>query len=61
MFDHLTLITSHPGRVVYNGPFSEVGAYFTAGGSPPPVIGNPADFYLDLITPGVGRGGGGTG
>ena len=54
MFDHLTLITSMPGRVLYNGPFSEVGAYFTAGGSPPPVIGNPADFYLDVITPGVG-------
>ena len=24
MFDHLTLITSHPGGVVYNGLFSEV-------------------------------------
>lgn len=53
MFDHLTLITSQPGRVVYNGPFADVKAYFTAGGSPPPAVGNPADFYLDVITPGV--------
>jgi hypothetical protein len=31
-----------------------VAAYFTAGGSPPPAVGgNPADFYLDVITPGV--------
>jgi hypothetical protein len=53
MFDHLTLLTSHPGRVVYNGPFSGVAAYFTAAACPPPTVGNPADFYLDIITPGV--------
>ena len=54
MFDHLTLMTSHPGRVVYNGPFSEVKGYFTAAGcAPPPDTGNPADFYLDVITPGT--------
>ena len=53
MFDHLTLMTSHPGRMVYNGPFGEVAAYFATGGSPPPTIGNPADFYLGVITPDV--------
>jgi ABC-type multidrug transport system ATPase subunit/ABC-type multidrug transport system permease subunit len=53
MFDHLTLITSDPGRVVYNGPFCDVAGYFEAKGSPVPANCNPADFLLDAITPGV--------
>lgn len=28
-------------------------SYFTAAGKSPPTVGNPADFYLDIITPGV--------
>jgi len=53
MFDHLLLLTAHPGRVVYNGTFIGVAGYFADAGHPPPKIGNPADFYLDIITPGA--------
>lgn len=53
MFSHLTLITSNPGRIVYNGAFADAAEYFAAAGSPVPANCNPADFLLDVITPGV--------
>lgn len=54
LFDSLILLTSNPGRAVYNGPRSQADAYFAAGGSPVPTTGcNAADFFLDVITPGA--------
>ena len=53
MFDHLVLMTSNPGRAVYNGPFADAAQYFADAGHPPPKASNPTDFYLDIITPDV--------
>ncbi|KAL1499710.1 hypothetical protein AB1Y20_011905 [Prymnesium parvum] len=51
LFDHLLLLTSEPGRVVYNGPMREAFAYYADVGHPVPSFVNPADFYLDLVSP----------
>jgi ABC-type multidrug transport system ATPase subunit len=53
MFDHLVLMTSNPGRFVYNGPFRDAAQYFSDAGFPPPKFGNPTDYYLDVITPDI--------
>ena len=53
MFDHLVLMTSNPGRAVYNGPFAGAAQYFADAGHSPPKVGNPTDFYLDIITPDI--------
>ena len=53
MFDSLILLTSSPGRCVYNGAFADAASYFAAAGSPVPSRANPADFFLDVITPGA--------
>ena len=53
MFDSLILLTSNPGRAIYNGKFAGAAAYFAAAGAPVPSKGNPADFFLDVITPGA--------
>lgn len=53
MFDELLLLTSQPGRVVYNGTFCKVAGYFAEAGFKPPMFSNPADHYLDVITPEV--------
>mmetsp|Transcript_12595 Transcript_12595/g.47076 ORF Transcript_12595/g.47076 Transcript_12595/m.47076 type:complete len:638 (+) Transcript_12595:47-1960(+) len=53
MFDHLLLMTANPGRVVYNGPFRDAAAYFTKAGHSPEKVGNPSDYYLDVITPDI--------
>lgn len=53
MFDHLLLMTSSPGRVVYNGPFKDAAGYFTAAGHSPGKVVNPTDYFLDVITPDI--------
>jgi ATP-binding cassette subfamily G (WHITE) protein 2 len=53
LFDQLVLLTSQPGRVVYNGPMSGAAAYWEIVGYPAPPGANPADHFLDLITPGA--------
>ena len=53
LFDRLLLLTSCPGRMVYNGPFDQAAAYFAKAGHPVPQRCNPADYYLDIITPGA--------
>ena len=53
MFDSLILLTSNPGRLVYNGPFRDAVKYVEAAGFGAPKACNPADFLLDLITPGA--------
>jgi hypothetical protein len=52
LFDHLILLTSCPGRVVYNGPMSSTEQYWKECGHPVPEHANPTDFFLDLVTPG---------
>jgi len=52
LFDDLILLTSEPGRVVYQGPMKEAHEHYTKVGYPPPPYGNPADFYLDMVSPG---------
>merc|ERR1712176_66334 len=53
LFDHLILLTSQPGRVVYNGPMSEVVEHMDKVGYPVPVGANYMDHFLDLVTPGA--------
>jgi len=53
LFTHLILLTSQPGRVVYNGPMSEATAYCEAVGLPVPPGHNYADHLLDVVTPGA--------
>jgi len=53
MFDSLVLLTSNPGRMVYSGPFADAVSYVTKAGFPPPRTCNPADYLLDIITPGA--------
>jgi ATP-binding cassette subfamily G (WHITE) protein 2 len=52
-FHHLMLLTSGPGRMVYNGSMSAALAYWESVGYPVPIHANPTDFYMDLITPGT--------
>ena len=44
MFDHLVLMTSNPGRAVYNGPFADAAQYFADAGHPPPQGEQPHGF-----------------
>lgn len=53
LFDTLMLLTSHPGRVVYNGPMREAQEYFKERKRPVPLNVNPTDYFLDVITPGT--------
>lgn len=53
LFDQLVLLTSQPGRIVYNGPMKDANEYWAAVGYPVPSGSNPADHYLDLVTPGA--------
>jgi len=54
LFDHLILLTSNPGRVVYNGPMTGAVAHFEAVlGRALPSRVNPLDFCMDLVTPGA--------
>merc|ERR1711953_382940 len=53
LFSHLILLTSQPGRVVYNGRMSEALTHIEKVGYPVPVGANFADHFLDLVTPGA--------
>jgi len=53
MFDHLLLLTSNPGRAVYNGPMHDAVAHWSMLGYPVPEFANPTDHFLDLVSPGV--------
>mmetsp|Transcript_50454 Transcript_50454/g.117774 ORF Transcript_50454/g.117774 Transcript_50454/m.117774 type:complete len:703 (-) Transcript_50454:140-2248(-) len=53
LFDRLFLLTAQPGRVVFNGSFKECEAFYEKVGYPVPEHANPADHYLDMITPGA--------
>lgn len=53
LFDTLMLLTSDPGRTVYLGPMSQVSAHFAECGCDFPPFANPADVFLDLVTPGA--------
>ena len=51
LFDHLVLLTSEPGRMVYNGPMADAMAHYAKLGFPVPDGANPADYFLDLVSP----------
>lgn len=53
LFDHLILLTANPGRAVYNGPMKDGAQYYASLGHPVPNHSNPADHFLDMITPGA--------
>lgn len=53
LFDQLIIMTSEPGRVVYNGPMSGAIEYWARCGFAVPNHCNPCDFFLDMITPGA--------
>jgi len=53
LFDRLFLLTAMPGRMVFNGTFKECEAFYDKLGCPVPDYANPADHYLDMITPGA--------
>lgn len=53
LFSHLILLTSQPGRVVYNGPMSDAILHMEKVGYPVPEGVNYADHFLDLVTPGA--------
>lgn len=52
LFDKLALLTSEPGRVVYNGRMSDAFAHFEAVGFPVPVFSSPADHFISMVSPG---------
>eukprot|EP00933_Yihiella_yeosuensis_P012727 TRINITY_DN12179_c0_g2_i1.p1 TRINITY_DN12179_c0_g2~~TRINITY_DN12179_c0_g2_i1.p1 ORF type:complete len:908 (-),score=182.44 TRINITY_DN12179_c0_g2_i1:79-2802(-) len=56
LFDHLILLTSRPGRIVYNGPMSAAAAYWEKAGHPVPAQKNPTDWLIDKVTPGAPKG-----
>ena len=49
MFDRLLLLSE--GRTIFLGPSHDAKAYFTSMGYPVPGYYNPADFYLDVLSP----------
>mmetsp|Transcript_15321 Transcript_15321/g.45763 ORF Transcript_15321/g.45763 Transcript_15321/m.45763 type:complete len:685 (-) Transcript_15321:14-2068(-) len=51
LFDRLLLLTSRPGRMVYDGPMADLVAHCGRVGRPVPAHQNPTDFVLDAITP----------
>jgi len=52
LFDHLLLLTSNPGRCVYNGAMRDAATHWDSVGYPVPQLVNPTDHFLDLVTPG---------
>lgn len=52
LFDTLVLMTSGPGRMTYFGPMADALSYIQDAGCRVPEHVNPADFLLDLVTPG---------
>lgn len=53
LFDSLVLLTAQPGRIVYNGPMKDAVAHWEQVGYPVPPNANPADHFLDMVTPGA--------
>jgi len=53
LFDTLVLMTSKPGRMTYFGPMADAMVYVQDCGYPVPDHVNPADFLLDIVTPGT--------
>lgn len=53
LFDHLLLLTSQPGRLVYNGPMRELTSHCEKVGFPVPNHSNATDFCMDMVTPGL--------
>jgi ATP-binding cassette subfamily G (WHITE) protein 2 len=53
LFDTLLLLTSGPGRIVYQGAMEGAVAYMESVGRPVPQYVNPTDYFLDLVTPGI--------
>jgi ABC-type multidrug transport system ATPase subunit len=51
MFDKLMLLSE--GKTMYYGPSSEATEHFSKSGFPCPELFNPADFYLDILSPDV--------
>jgi ATP-binding cassette subfamily G (WHITE) protein 2 len=49
MFDQLLLLSE--GHTTYYGPASDASAYFSNIGYPNPHLFNPADFFLDVLSP----------
>lgn len=49
MFDKLLLLSE--GRVVYMGDAGDAAKYFGKVGFPPPKFFNPADYFLDILSP----------
>jgi ATP-binding cassette subfamily G (WHITE) protein 2 len=56
LFDQLVLLTSSPGSwggsVVYNGPMKSTLLHCERVGYPVPTRANPADWLMDMVTPG---------
>mmetsp|Transcript_149401 Transcript_149401/g.260520 ORF Transcript_149401/g.260520 Transcript_149401/m.260520 type:complete len:719 (-) Transcript_149401:24-2180(-) len=56
LFDQLILLTANPGKyggsVVYNGPMSANLEYCGQAGYPVPDRANPADWLMDMVSPG---------
>ena len=48
MFDDIILLSD--GRVIYHGPTEQVTEHFAGLGHPCPVMFNPAEFMLDLVS-----------
>jgi len=53
LFDHLILLTSHPGRVAYCGPMAQATHYLAEQGHPVPANINVTDYFMDILTPGT--------
>lgn len=51
LFDRLLLLTSRPGRIVYDGPMKDAVAYWNMLHHPVPEEANPTDHFLDTVTP----------
>jgi hypothetical protein len=49
MFDQLLLLSE--GRTIYLGPATGASDYFAQHGHPAPSYFNPADFFLDVLSP----------
>mmetsp|Transcript_55153 Transcript_55153/g.167667 ORF Transcript_55153/g.167667 Transcript_55153/m.167667 type:complete len:618 (-) Transcript_55153:73-1926(-) len=55
LFDELVLLTSRPGRCVYNGKMARLSEYCAAMGRPVPPYVRPTDHIMDHVTPDMGK------
>ena len=49
MFDQLLLLSE--GKLIYTGNAHDAVEYFTSKGQECPALFNPADFFLDVVSP----------